>query len=57
MFENSTQQRSIFKLTGDLICQSNRTFKFFNGFEFLSDFVEFTSCVYTKTIILFNVGE
>ena len=26
MFENSTQQRSIFKLTGDLICQSNRTF-------------------------------
>ena len=55
MFENSTQQRSIFKLTGDLICQSNRTFKFFNGF--LSDFVEFTSCVCTKTIILFNVGE
>ena len=28
---------------------------FFNGF--LSDFVEITSCVYTKTIILFNLGE
>ena len=27
----------------------------FNGF--LSDFVEITSCVYTKTIILFNLGE
>ena len=27
----------------------------FNGF--LSDFVEITSCVYTKTIILFNGGE
>ena len=27
----------------------------FDGF--LSDFVEITSCVYTKTIILFNVGE
>ena len=26
-----------------------------NGF--LSDFVEITSCVYTKTIILFNLGE
>ena len=24
---------------------------------FLSDFVEITSCVYTKTIILFNLGE
>ena len=24
---------------------------------FLSDFVEITSCVYTKTIILFNPGE
>ena len=27
----------------------------FNGF--LSDFVEITSCVYTKTIILFNLSE
>ena len=27
----------------------------FNGF--LSDFVETTSCVYTKTIILFNFGK
>ena len=27
----------------------------FNGF--LPDFVEITSCVYTKTIILFNLGE
>ena len=27
----------------------------FNGF--VSDFVEITSCVYTKTIILFNLGE
>ena len=27
----------------------------FNGF--LSDFVEMTSCVYTKTITLFNLGE
>ena len=27
----------------------------FNGF--LSDFGEITSCVYTKTIILFNLGE
>ena len=27
----------------------------FSGF--LSDFVEITSCVYTKTIILFNLGE
>ena len=27
----------------------------FNGF--LSDFIEITSCVYTKTIILFNLGE
>ena len=27
----------------------------FNGL--LSDFVEITSCVYTKTIILFNLGE
>ena len=27
----------------------------FNGF--LSDFVEITSCVYTKTTILFNLGE
>ena len=27
----------------------------FNGF--LSDFVEFTSCVYTKIIILFNLGK
>ena len=27
----------------------------FNGF--LSDFVEISSCVYTKTIILFNLGE
>ena len=27
----------------------------FNGF--LSDFAEITSCVYTKTIILFNLGE
>ena len=27
----------------------------FNGF--LSDFVEITSCVYTKTIIFFNLGE
>ena len=27
----------------------------FNGF--LSDFVEITSCVYTKTITLFNLGE
>ena len=27
----------------------------FNGF--LSDFVEITLCVYTKTIILFNLGE
>ena len=27
----------------------------FNGF--LSDFVEITSCVYTKTIILLNLGE
>ena len=27
----------------------------FNGF--LSDFVEITSCVYAKTIILFNLGE
>ena len=26
-----------------------------NGF--LSDFVEITSCVYTKKIILFNLGE
>ena len=24
---------------------------------FLSDFVEITLCVYTKTIILFNLGE
>ena len=24
---------------------------------FLSDFVEITSCVYTKTIVLFNLGE
>ena len=24
---------------------------------FLSDFVEITSCVYTKTIILFNIDE
>ena len=27
----------------------------FNGF--LSDFAEITSCIYTKTIILFNLGE
>ena len=46
-------QRSIFKLSRDLIRQTNRTF---NGF--LSDFVEISSCVYTKTIILnFNLGE
>ena len=30
-------------------------FALFNGF--LSDFVEITSCVYTKPIILFNLGE
>ena len=35
--------------TYDLIRQSNRTFN-----RFLSDFVEITSCVYTKTINLFN---
>ena len=27
----------------------------FNGF--LSDFAEITSCIYTKTVILFNLGE
>ena len=46
-------QRSIFKLSRDLICQLNRTF--LNGF--LSDYDDITSCVYTKTIILFNLGE
>ena len=34
---------------------SKRRFSIFNGFH--SDFVETTSCVYTKTIILFNLGE
>ena len=33
----------------------NQTKSFFNGF--LSDTVETTSCVYTKTISLFNLGE
>ena len=44
----------ILQLPRDLICQSNHT-RLFNGF--LSDFVEITPCVYTKTIILFNLGE
>ena len=35
-------------------CSVNQIVRF-NGF--LSDFVEITSCVYTKTIILFNLGE
>ena len=46
-------QTSIFKLSRDLNRQLNRTF--LNGF--LSDYGEITSGVYTKTIILFNIGE
>ena len=49
MFENS----ALF-LTLRLIWSVNQIV-LFNGF--LSDFVEITSCVYTKTIILFNLGE
>ena len=48
-------QRSILKLSRDLIRQSDRTF--YIMVSFLSDFVEITSCVYTKTIILVNIGE
>jgi len=37
-----------------MICSVNQIV-LFNGF--LSDFVEITSCAYTKTTILFNLGE
>ena len=51
MFENSAK---IYFLNFRLIWSVNQIL-LFNGF--LSDFVEITSCVYTKTIILFNLGE
>ena len=44
--------KSIFKL---FVIWSVNQIILFNGF--LSDFVEITSCVYSKTIILFNLGE
>ena len=39
-------------MTHDLIRQSIHTLS-----GFLSDSVDITSCVYTKTTILFNLGE
>ena len=49
MFENSAK---IYYLR---VIWSVNQIVLFNGF--LSDFAEITSCVYTKTIILFNLGE
>ena len=48
-------QRSIFKLSRVQLTRSVNQIVLFNGF--LSNFVEITSCVYTKTIIVFNLGE
>ena len=42
-----------YKLSPDLI---RHQIVLFNDFYILSDFVEITSCVYTKTVILFNLG-
>ena len=51
MFENSA--KICFKLSRDLMGQSNSVL--LNVFP--SDFLEITSCVYTKIIILFNLDE
>ena len=51
MFENSAK---IYFLNVRVIWSVNQIV-FFNGF--LSDFVDITSGVYTKTVILLNLGE
>jgi len=51
MFKNSAKNRFL----NFHVIWSVSQIVLFNGF--LSDFVAITSCVYTKTIILFNLGE